>query len=108
MGGRAQEEFEVEQRTLVEARHGDGVPIAQQTQAAPYVLGGEGVVEDPFNWEGHQPFGGEHLPLVGGQCVGPDHAQGNVAVGEQGADAVFGVFELPGHGSPVRGDQLGG
>ena len=96
------------QRALVEARHGDGVRVAQQTQAAPYVLGGEGIVEDSFGWKGHQPLGGECLPLVGGQRVGPDHAQGNVAVGEQGADAVFGVFELPGHGGLVGGDQLGG
>ena len=61
-------------------------------------------MEDPFDWEGYQSLGGERLLLVGGQRVGPDHAQGNVAVGEQGADAVFGVFELPGHGGSVRGD----
>ena len=71
-------------------------------------LGGERVVEDSFDWEGCQPLGGERLLLVGSQRVGPDYAQGNVAVGEQGADAVFGVFELPGHGGPVCGDQFGG
>ena len=82
--------------------------LLSRRRAAPYVLGGERVVEDSFDWEGYQPLGGERLLLVRGQRVGSDHAQGNVAVGEQGADAVFGVFELPGHGSAVRGDQFGG
>ena len=65
-------------------------------------------MEDAFGWEGDEPLGGEGLLLVGGQGVGPEYAEGNVAVGEQGADAVFGVFERPGHGGPIRGDQLGG
>ena len=54
--------------------------------------------------KGVSPLGGKRLLLIGSQRVGPDHAQGNVAVGEQGADAVFSVFERPGHGGPVRGD----